>query len=124
MQDAINNLFLCTSVKESIVYIIKLFFLHFRFETSMKSYTPASSVVGFSSTLSSSVLPLSPPNSISEHALLARLTNTLLTAFNELRQCAPIGISPSIVSCVRECLMSVVQCVSHYHRYEYWMMDC
>ena len=87
-----------------------------RFVATMKRYT-LTSVPGLLSTPSSSnSLPLSPPHSILNHPPLARITNAILTALNDLRACAPISIALAVVRRIDSALRSVVASVAEYSR--------
>lgn len=64
----------------------------------------------------SSTQPLTPPHSLLDYPLLASLTNTLIQAFNDLRQCAPLALGPEISQELRRLLESIVHDVGEYHK--------
>lgn len=64
----------------------------------------------------SSSLP-SPPHSLLDYPPLAVLTNTLIQAFNDLRQCAPLAGGPEISQELGRLLESTVHDVGEYYRY-------
>ncbi|KAK9811427.1 hypothetical protein WJX72_003806 [[Myrmecia] bisecta] len=55
-----------------------------------------------------------PPYVLMEHVPLAIFTNGLLSAFNELRHCAPLSLCEPIGLLVQEALERVVAAMAHY----------
>lgn len=95
-----------------------MFFL--RFHEAMKHLVLASPLRGLSTahtpSFLSSSLP-SPPHSLLDYPPLAVLTNTLIQAFNDLRQCAPLAGGPEISQELGRLLESTVHDVGEYYRY-------
>lgn len=60
---------------------------------------------------------LTPPHSLLDYLPLASLTNALVSAFNELRQCAPLAMGPEVAQELRRLLESTVHDICEYHRY-------
>ncbi len=83
---------------------------HFALTTPLRGLsTPAAPPPSFSS------LP-SPPHSLLDYPPLAALTNVLIQAFNDLRQCAPLAGGPEIAQELKRLLQSTVHDVVEYHR--------
>ena len=72
-----------------------------------------------SAPLTLSTSTLSPPHTLLDFPPLAHLTNALIHAFNELRQCAPLSLAPSIAQELRRLLESTVHDIGEYYRYMY-----
>ncbi|XP_077978528.1 conserved oligomeric Golgi complex subunit 8-like [Glandiceps talaboti] len=94
-----------------------------RFEESMQSYT----VIGTPASLSSTVLSTSytamesnliPPMVLMEYHPLAVFTNHVLTAFNDLRLCAPIALAEEVARELQDSLTKAVVSVLAFHRAE------
>ena len=64
----------------------------------------------------SSTQPLTPPHSLLDYPPLANLTNTLIQAFNDVRQCAPLALGPEISQELRRLLESTVHDVGEFHK--------
>ena len=58
---------------------------------------------------------LTPPHSLLDYPPLASLMNALVTAFNELRQCAPLAMGPEVAQELRRLLESTVHDVKESH---------
>ncbi|KAL3162063.1 hypothetical protein ABBQ38_009127 [Trebouxia sp. C0009 RCD-2024] len=58
--------------------------------------------------------PSTPPYTLMEHAPLAIFVNGLLTAFNELRHCAPLSLAVPLASILQEALTRVSSGTVHY----------
>ena len=82
--------------------------------------TPTSSTPLSLSTTTS----LSPPHSLLDFPPLAHFTNALVHAFNELRQCAPLSLAPSIAQELRRLLESTVHDIGEYYRLVCWGILC
>ncbi len=54
---------------------------------------------------------LAPPLELLEFPFLAMLTNAVLAAFNELRQCAPLSLQPSLKQQLEDAVATVVSAV-------------
>ena len=80
----------------------------------MKHLVLSSPLRGFAAPRPSSLL--SPPHSLLDYPPLATLTNVLIQAFNELRQCAPLAGGPEISQELRRLLESVVHDVVEYYK--------
>ena len=101
----------------------------FRFHESMKRMTlssplrelttPTMTSSMASLSLSSSSSSLSPPHTLLDFPPIAQLTNALIHAFNELRQCAPLSLAPSIAQEIKRLLESTVHDIGEYYRYMY-----
>ncbi|KAJ8034875.1 Conserved oligomeric Golgi complex subunit 8 [Holothuria leucospilota] len=94
-----------------------------KFVSTMQSYTPVVSSSWLSSTtvMSSSSQgdqQLSPPLTLMDHPPLATYTNAILTAFNDLRLCAPLALVEDVTRTLTESLLSVVKTTVSYHRAE------
>ena len=97
----------------------------FRFHESMKRMTLSSPLRELTTpTMTSSMTAaslsspsLSPPHTLLDFPPLAQLTNALIHAFNELRQCAPLSLAPSIAQEIRRLLESTVHDIGEYYRY-------
>ena len=59
---------------------------------------------------------ITPPHSLLDYPPLAHLTNTLIQAFNDLRQCAPLALGPEISQELRRLLESTVHDVGEFHK--------
>ena len=59
---------------------------------------------------------MSPPVVLLEHPPLAVFTNAVLTALNELRLCAPLGIAHSVIKCLQTSLVLVVAETTSFYR--------
>lgn len=55
------------------------------------------------------------PLSLMAYPILARLTNNLLSALNELRECAPLAIGTTVAKALCQCLESVASQLADYH---------
>lgn len=93
------------------------------FHEAMKKLTLVTPLRGLSSSLptyvSTSTQSLTPPHSLLDYPPLAVLTNTLIQAFNDLRQCAPLALGPEISQELRRLLESVVHDIGEYHKVEH-----
>ena len=99
-----------------------LFLSYNSFHDAMKRFTLVSRL----RSLSTSTLPphaslsstqlLTPPHSLLDYPPLANLTNTLIQAFNDLRQCAPLALGPEISQELRRLLESIVHDVGEFHK--------
>ena len=123
------NWYTCAKVLELVYILIPckkafIFLLSFvySFHDAMKRFTLVSRLRGLSTpTLPphiplSSTQPLTPPHSLLDYPPLANLTNTLIQAFNDLRQCAPLALGPEISQELRRLLESTVHDVGEFHK--------
>ena len=63
------------------------------------------------------------PLTLIAHQPLAALTNGFLEAFNELRECAPLGIATPIASCIHACFLSLTKCFLSFHAKQHRLFD-
>ncbi|XP_071957455.1 conserved oligomeric Golgi complex subunit 8-like [Antedon mediterranea] len=94
-----------------------------RFSDVMQSYTLIASPSLISSTSFSSVSlqgdkNMTPPATLLEYTPLAVYTNNILTAFNDLRPCAPIALAPDVARQLQWSLKSAMETIVAYHRAE------
>ena len=61
-------------------------------------------------------MTLSPPQSLMDFSPLSQLTNRVIAGLNELRQCAAIGVSPSVHRQLVIVMESVIHELCEYHR--------
>ena len=59
---------------------------------------------------------LHPPVSLSQHPPLAIFTNSVLTAFNELRHCAPLSLVSQVAEELQSAFSSLIQTTLAFHR--------
>lgn len=83
----------------------------------MKHLVLSSPLRGLSTAHIPSSLP-TPPHSLLDYPPLATLTNVIIHAFNDLRQCAPLAGGPEISQELNRLLESTVHDIVEYHRYE------
>ena len=57
-----------------------------------------------------------PPHTLLDYPPLATLTNALVQAFNDLRQCAPLAVGPEVAQELKRLLESTVHDIQEYHR--------
>ncbi|XP_033641331.1 conserved oligomeric Golgi complex subunit 8-like [Asterias rubens] len=93
-----------------------------RFAEAMHSYTLIATPSLSSSTLVSGTMQgdksLAPPTVLMDHAPLAMYTNAVLSAFNDLRLCAPVALAQDVATALNHSLERVVQTTLAYHRAE------
>ena len=98
------------------------------FRSALSHYTLASSIVlhahstllsstlaGTSSSNPGGVSATLAPSQLLEFPPLASLSNGVMSAFNDLRPCAPLAVAPHVVSCLEECLLSVSTGLHSYY---------
>ncbi|XP_055029615.2 conserved oligomeric Golgi complex subunit 8 [Misgurnus anguillicaudatus] len=94
-----------------------------KFQEDMNLYN----LISFMSTLGSTipaVAPstqpgtLQPPMALLDFPPLACFLNNVLTAFNDLRLCCPIGLAQEVSRCVEEALIKVTKLILVFHRAE------
>ncbi|XP_070566596.1 conserved oligomeric Golgi complex subunit 8-like [Ptychodera flava] len=94
-----------------------------RFEESMQSYT----IIGTPASLSSTVLStnysategnLAPPMVLMDYQPLALYTNNILTAFNDLRLCAPIALAEDVARRLQDSMSRMISSILAFHRAE------
>uniref|UniRef100_A0A9J8BKS2 Conserved oligomeric Golgi complex subunit 8 n=1 Tax=Cyprinus carpio carpio TaxID=630221 RepID=A0A9J8BKS2_CYPCA len=61
---------------------------------------------------------LQPPMALLDFPPLACFLNNVLTAFNDLRLCCPIGLAQEVSRCVEEALIKVTKLILVFHRAE------
>ncbi|KAK2848375.1 hypothetical protein Q7C36_010057 [Tachysurus vachellii] len=61
---------------------------------------------------------LQPPMRLLDFPPLACFLNNILTAFNDLRLCCPIGLAEDVARCVEEALVKVTKLILVFHRAE------
>jgi hypothetical protein len=59
-----------------------------------------------------------PPQCLLEFHPLADYCNGILTAFNELRLCAPIAVADNVTNQLKESLSGVASCILAFYRQE------
>lgn len=97
------------------------------FHDAMKHFTLLSALQELSSSLPHTALPptttltpsLAPPPSLLHYPPLASLTNALIHAFNDLRQCAPLCLGPEAAQEISRLLESTVHDIGEFHRVEH-----
>ena len=95
--------------------------LFFRFRENMKKLTLISprsygSGLPLAGVSSKQGMTLSPPQSLMDFSPLSQLTNRVIAGLNELRQCAAIGVSPSVHRQLVIVMESVIHELCEYHR--------
>ena len=100
------------------LYLCITFLLFFSFHEAMKHFTLSQPLPSLSSSSSplSSFSPLSPPHSLLPYHPLLLLTNSLISAFNDLRSCAPVALAPEVSREVERLLQSTVHDIGEYYR--------
>ncbi|KAK3741101.1 hypothetical protein QZH41_013924 [Actinostola sp. cb2023] len=95
------------------------------FESVMSSYTLQTPPSVLTSAVMSTAIQrtdepknLTPPFSLLDHPPLAAYTNALLSAFNELRHCAPLALVRPIRDELHASLSAVVESTCTFHRIE------
>ncbi|XP_051580904.1 conserved oligomeric Golgi complex subunit 8-like [Myxocyprinus asiaticus] len=94
-----------------------------KFQEDMNLYTLISLPTILGSTIPSvapSTQPgtLQPPMALLDFPPLACFLNNVLTAFNDLRLCCPIGLAQEVSKCVEEALIKVTKLILVFHRAE------
>ncbi|XP_053478535.1 conserved oligomeric Golgi complex subunit 8 isoform X2 [Ictalurus furcatus] len=94
-----------------------------KFNEDMNLYTLISlpSMLGNTvPTVAAGVQPgsLQPPMGLLDFPPLACFLNNILTAFNDLRLCCPIGLAEEVARCVEEALLKVTKLILVFHRAE------
>ncbi|XP_077049983.1 conserved oligomeric Golgi complex subunit 8 [Siphateles boraxobius] len=94
-----------------------------KFQEDMNSYT----LISYPSILGSTIPPaipstqpgtLQPPMALLDYPPLACFLNNVLTTFNDLRLCCPIGLAQEVSRCVEEALIKVTKLILVFHRAE------
>ncbi|XP_016402548.1 conserved oligomeric Golgi complex subunit 8 isoform X2 [Sinocyclocheilus rhinocerous] len=94
-----------------------------KFQEDMNLYT----LISLPSILGSTIPPavpstqpgtLQPPMALLDFPPLACFLNNVLTAFNDLRLCCPIGLAQEVSRCVEEALIKVTKLILVFHRAE------
>ncbi|XP_016339130.1 conserved oligomeric Golgi complex subunit 8-like [Sinocyclocheilus anshuiensis] len=94
-----------------------------KFQEEMNLYT----LISLPSILGSTIPPavpstqpgtLQPPMALLDFPPLACFLNNVLTAFNDLRLCCPIGLAQEVSRCVEEALIKVTKLILVFHRAE------
>ena len=93
----------------------------FRFRENMKKFTLISprsygSGLPLAGVSSKQGMTLSPPQSLMDFSPLSQLTNRVIAGLNEIRQCAAIGVSPSVHHQLVVVMESVIHELCEYHR--------
>ncbi|PFX25056.1 Conserved oligomeric Golgi complex subunit 8 [Stylophora pistillata] len=93
-----------------------------RFNKAMKSYSPQpvpSTVTSTTmSTMTTKPDELNPPIELLQHPPLAAFINSILSAFNNLRHCAPISLASPVTDSVCSALKTIIQSTCAFHRAE------
>ncbi|XP_034038788.1 conserved oligomeric Golgi complex subunit 8 [Thalassophryne amazonica] len=61
---------------------------------------------------------LQPPMSLLDFQPLACFLNNILTVFNDLRLCCPVGLAQDVTKCLEDALMNVTRQIVVFHRAE------
>lgn len=94
-----------------------------KFQEDMNLYT----LISLPSILGSTIPPaipstqpgtLQPPMALLDFPPLACFLNNVLTAFNDLRLCCPIGLAQEVSRCIEEALIKVTKLILVFHRAE------
>ncbi len=88
----------------------------FSFHESMKRLTLSTPLRRATDLSTHSTHTITPPHSLLDYSPLASLTNALVTAFNELRQCAPLAMGPEVAQELRRLVESTVHDICEYHK--------
>nr|XP_046254231.1 conserved oligomeric Golgi complex subunit 8 [Scatophagus argus] len=103
----------CTAVEEAVD----------KFQEDMNLYT----LIALPSVLGGTIPPvapstqagtLQPPMSLLDFQPLACFLNNILTAFNDLRLCCPIGLAQDVTGCLEDALKKVTRQILVFHRAE------
>lgn len=97
-----------------------------RFNETMKSYSPQPLSSSVTATMLSTMTAkpddtgadLHPPSSLLQHPPLAAFTNSVLSAFNELRHCAPLALVSPVTEVLQSSFASVIHTTCAFHRAE------
>ncbi|XP_030622844.1 conserved oligomeric Golgi complex subunit 8 [Chanos chanos] len=94
-----------------------------KFQEDMNLYTLISlpSVLGSTiPTVAPSTQPgtLQPPMALLDFPPLACFLNNILTAFNDLRLCCPVGLAQEVTKCLEDALLKVTKLILVFHRAE------
>lgn len=96
-----------------------------RFNEAMKSYSPqpvpstvTTTVLSTMTTKPEDKGDLHPPVELLQHPPLACFTNSVLTAFNELRHCAPLSLVVPVTEELQSAFKSMIQTTCTFHRSE------
>lgn len=82
----------------------------------MKKLVLVSPVHGTALTFPSIASSLAPPSCLLDYVPLASLTNSLLAALNDLRQCAPLAVGPDLAQEMRRLLESIVHDIGEFYK--------
>ncbi|XP_069386599.1 conserved oligomeric Golgi complex subunit 8 [Paralichthys olivaceus] len=94
-----------------------------KFQEDMNLYT----LIALPSVLGGTIPPvtpsiqpgtLQPPMSLLDFQPLACFLNNILTAFNDLRLCCPVGLAQDVTSCLEDALQKVTRQILVFHRAE------
>ncbi|XP_076848718.1 conserved oligomeric Golgi complex subunit 8 [Brachyhypopomus gauderio] len=94
-----------------------------KFQEDMNLYT----LISLPSMLGSTIPPLAPstqpgtlqpPMALLDFPPLACFLNNVLTAFNDLRLCCPIGLAEEVTKCLEDALLKVTKLILVFHRAE------
>ncbi|XP_058945493.2 conserved oligomeric Golgi complex subunit 8-like [Pocillopora verrucosa] len=92
------------------------------FHKAMKSFSPQPVPSTVTSTIISTMATkpdeLNPPIELLQHPPLAAFINSILSAFNNLRHCAPISLASPVTDSVCSALKTVIQSTCAFHRTE------
>lgn len=97
-----------------------------RFNEAMRSYSPKPIPYTVTTTVLSAISTkpesteanIHPPVSLLEHPPLTSFTNGVLTAFNDLRHCAPWSLVSSVAEELQSAFSSIIQTTLTFHRAE------
>uniref|UniRef100_A0AAZ3NPV5 Conserved oligomeric Golgi complex subunit 8 n=1 Tax=Oncorhynchus tshawytscha TaxID=74940 RepID=A0AAZ3NPV5_ONCTS len=87
-----------------------------RFQEDMNLYT----LISLPSMLGGGSMPgtLQPPMALLDFPPLACFLNNILTAFNDLRLCCPLGLAQQVTKYLEDALMKVTKLIVAFHRAE------
>ncbi|KAL4642108.1 conserved oligomeric Golgi complex subunit 8 isoform X1 [Arapaima gigas] len=94
-----------------------------KFQEDMNHYT----LISLPTMLNSTIPPvppttqpgtLQPPMALLDFPPLACFLNNVLTAFNDLRLCCPIGLAQEVTKCLEDALLKVTKVILVFHRAE------
>ncbi|KAG9272965.1 conserved oligomeric Golgi complex subunit 8 [Astyanax mexicanus] len=94
-----------------------------KFQEDMNLYT----LISLPSMLGNTIPPvapstqpgtLQPPMALLDFPPLACFLNNVLTAFNDLRLCCPIGLAQEVTKCLEDALLKVTKLILVFHRAE------
>ncbi|KAK3083111.1 hypothetical protein FSP39_014360 [Pinctada imbricata] len=89
-----------------------------RFELDMRTYNLMTQTTTVGSSYTAQSGPLNPPSILLDYYPLAVYCNQVLSAFNDLRLCAPISVACDIAQSLQASLLQVNRIILAFHRAE------